>query len=358
MNTRFSRYQRGLGRAAAALIAIMLGLGGAAAIALWPTGGTNAPTLEAPADGTVIYGSQTGAPVTLEWRHGYGSLDNRNPRRVSHFVICVLNAPPQVCAWPGTFPAGDPRLPMHVWTESATVLTRVGTAATSILERFRLLNPALDAPYQYSFSPAGGIPASGFGQALDWTVGACNSQANTGCRYADTRQIAFAGTTNLAATDKSDSLVGDTLTIDGLAKNTGTFDSGEFRTTIRLWQVMLGPDNQVRTDLNSSEFNDDTLVLFRDGSKRARSQAPQTSPGIYDESAIWGILLAGGTDYYEEDTHPGLEPGTELSVAQIVHRVQSRPARYVISFTVDARRVLPETDENDNTYSKLTDLIQ
>ncbi|MGQ0430567.1 MAG: hypothetical protein ACT4UQ_11605 [Gammaproteobacteria bacterium] len=336
----------------------MLGLGGAATVALWPSGDTNAPALEAPAEAAVIHGPASGAAVTFEWRHGYATLDNRNPRRVSDFVICVLDAPAQVCAWPGTYPAGDPRVPMHAWTERAAQLPRTATASTGILQQFKLLNPALDAPYRYSFTPAGGIPATSFGQQLDWTVGACNGQANDRCRYASPRRIAFAGMTNLAATDKSDNLINNVLTVDGLATNTGAFDSGEFEITIRLWQVMLGPDNQVRTDINSPQFNDATEALFRDGSRRPRDQLPQISPGVYDESKIWGIFLQGGTSIVELDTYPGLAPGVELSVAQIQFANPPKPSRYVVSFTVDPRYVLPETEENDNTYSRLTSLIQ
>ncbi len=349
MTSTSRRHQLGLSRFAAWLVAILLGVAGAGTYALWPTGDTNAPILQAPPSSALVVGTESGATTTFEWSHGFATLGNRNPRRASDFVVCVLESAGQQCAWPGTFPTGDSRLPLHVWTASAGALNRTPIGTTGMLEMFKALNPALDAPYRYSLTPPAAIPVSSFGRQLGWTAGACNGQTNARCRYAAVSPIRFNGLPNLEAVGVTRGLV--VLTVDALALNSGMTDSGPFETTIRLWQVLLDSNNQVRIDINSSDFNDGTEVVLNDGSRRPRSQVP---PG----ATVVGIILPGGTTVVEVDQHAGLppaqQPGDELGVAQIVHTVpvSSRPFGYAVSFTLDPNYQLAETDETDNGHAE------
>lgn len=353
--------QAGIGRAA--LIAYLLAAGVASllAVALWSTGDTNAPVLQAPAAGAVVTGTANGASAAFEWNHGSGIPGNRNPLRASDFVVCVLAAG-QECAWPGTFPAGDSRQPLHAWTARAESLQRTALVAPpGVLQLFRPLNPRLDTPYRYTFAAPGPIPLSDFSRALAWTVGACNDQTNARCSHAPPRPIRFAQDINLEATDEQDDFFANVslLKVDGLARNIGGVDSGEFKVEMRLYELLLDAAGQPRKDINAPGIGNSAEVVLTNGKLVPIAEAPRKENGQFDIDQVYGILVPESNPVIESATHPGLPPGqSDIGVIHLEHTVgTARPTRFAVSFTVDFDGVISETDESDNTNLGITSLI-
>jgi hypothetical protein len=339
-------------------------LGAASALFLLSRSNTNAPILELPADSARILGTASGIPVTFTWSHGFGTLENRYPRRVTHFVVCVLQAG-QECAWPGSFPANDSRQPLLVWTATAESLQRTPIdLPQGVGEIYQPRFPTLDRPYQYTFTPPAAIAASTSGQRLRWTAGACNGELNANCRFAAARAMRLFGDVNLNAIEVANSAFGDPLLLqqDAIASNTGVSDSGEFETEIRIWEILLNPSNpaQVRTDIDSSDFNDDTLIVLKNGKRVPRRDVPRDGAGQFDPATIVGIFKAGGHEQAETDVYPNLEPGQSgISVAQISFAVTPPlPRRFAISFVLDPGGEIPESDETDNSLAERSNRFQ
>jgi hypothetical protein len=353
----------GASRIAAVLTVIVL-LGAASALFFLSRSNTNAPILELPADAARVPGTASGIPVTFAWSHGFGTLESRYPRRASHFVVCVLQAG-QECAWPGTFAAGDSRLPLLVWTATAESLQRTSIELPEgATELYQPRYPTLDRPYRYTFAPPAPVPASTSGQPLRWTAGACNGELNARCRFAAARAMRLFGAVNLHAMEAANSAFGNPnlLQQDAIASNTGANDSGEFATEIRIWEILLNPSNpaQVRTDIDSGDFNDDTLIVLKNGKRVPRRDVPRDAAGGFDPKTIVGIFKPGGHEQVEVDAYANLAAGQSgISVAQISFMVTPPlPRRFAVSYTLDPDGEVPETDEADNSLAERSNRFQ
>lgn len=360
---RTSRHiESGASRTTLLLMAVVV-LGAGSLVFFLSRSNTNAPVLESPAESARIQGAANGIPVAFTWSHGFGTLENRYPRRVSHFVVCVLEAG-QECAWPGAFPANDLRQPLHAWTATAESLPRTSIGLPQgVVEIYEPRYPTLDRPYRYTFTPPAPIPASTSGHPLRWTAGACNGELNANCRFAPARAMKLFGAVNLHAVEVANSAFGDPALLqqDAVASNTGANDSGEFEVEIRVWEILLNPNNpaQVRTDIDSMDFNDDTLIVLKNGKRVPRRDVPRDQ-GTFDPDTIVGIFKAGGHEQVEVDTHPNLVAGqSAISVAQISFTVATPPARrFAISYTLDPNSEVPETDETDNSLAERSNRFQ
>jgi hypothetical protein len=172
------------------------------------------------------------------------------------------------------------------------------------------------------------------------------------------------GAVNLHAMEAANSAFGNPnlLQQDAIASNTGANDSGEFATEIRIWEILLNPSNpaQVRTDIDSGDFNDDTLIVLKNGKRVPRRDVPRDAAGGFDPKTIVGIFKPGGHEQVEVDAYANLAAGQSgISVAQISFMVTPPlPRRFAVSYTLDPDGEVPETDEADNSLAERSNRFQ
>jgi hypothetical protein len=354
------RRQSGISRQSATLIALLsVGALAAGYFYLW-LNPTNAPILETPAAGAVAHGTATGATPTLIWRHGFGTTNNPQPRRASRFVVCVLAAGQQ-CALPGTFPAGNPATPMHVFTVALMSVPRTPvTVPPGVATLYVPQYPWLDKPYRYTYVLPSAIPPSDFARVAGWAVGACSGSTNDDCVYAAMRPFRIARNINLVAEGADDSVTNNVLDFDAAVGNTGAEDAGAFKIEFVAYQLLLSlANNSVRIDVDSTDLAEfDIDVLLKDGRLVKRDDVPRLN-GNVDANKVVGIVKPGTLPMAEEAEIPGLAAGAGgISVAQVSMPIGgiSRPARFGLVIHADSAESIPETEESDNRLAERSNL--
>jgi hypothetical protein len=342
-------------------LAIVLGLlavAVASAVAFFASRGhTNAPILELPLANAVIRGTATGATPTFEWRHGYATAANPRPRPVTQFVVCIV-APGQQCSLPGQGVAGQ--APRKTWAIPVGSLQRsAATLPPGVVELWAPRFPFSDQPYRYAFTPPEEVPFQSYGRSLRWTAGACSSNTNADCSFAEPRTFRFGQDINLKQSGLSETSVPTRLIADAIAENTGSINSGPFKTVIAIQRIMLQPgSSQVFMDLDSPDFTTEPQVILTNGSKVPRSEAPRDASGAYDWTQIVGIVEHGSQLFEAVEEHPDLLAGAGAArVAHFEFDVTARPARFAIIFKLDVEDAIAETDESDNGYAERSDFF-
>jgi hypothetical protein len=359
MNISSRRRQSGISRRSATLIVLLTAGALAAGYYYLQLNPTNAPILETPAAGAVVHGTATGATPTLTWRHGFGTTNNPQPRRASRFVVCVL-ATGQQCALPGTFPAGDPATPMHVFTVAVTSVPRTPvTVPPGVVTLYVPQYPWLDKPYRYTYALPSAIPPSDFARVAGWTVGACTGSTNDKCNYAAMQPFRIARNVNLVAEGAADSVTNNVLDFDAVVGNTGAEDAGAFKIEFVAYQLLLSLANDsVRTDVDSDDLAELEIdVLLKDGRLVKRDDVPRLN-GNVDASQVVGIVKPGTLPMADEVDLPGLAAGAGgISVAQVQMPIgASRPVRFGLVIYADAEEAITETVESDNRIAERSNL--
>lgn len=360
MNSSTRQRQSGISRRSATLIALLTAGALAAGYYYLQLNPTNAPILETPTAGAVVHGTATSATPTLIWRHGFGTTNNPQPRRASQFVVCVL-AVGQQCAMPGTFPAGDPATPLHVFAVAVTSVPRTPvTVPPGVATLYMPQYPWLDKPYRYSYALPSAIPAANFARVTGWTVGACTGTTNADCSYAAMRPLRIVRNVNLVAEGAADTVANNVLDFDAIVGNTGAEAAGAFRIEFTAYRLLLSmANNSVRTDVDSDDLAAaDIDVLLKDGRLVKRGEVPRLANGDVDATQVVGIMQPSTLPLAEEADVAGLAAGAGgLSIAQVQIPIgTSRPVRFGLVIFADAAEAITETVESDNTIAERSNL--
>ncbi len=353
INNQRSRYQSGLSRRAAIFLALILGIGAVGAYFgfRW-TGATAAPTLVKPIDGTTTQPNVAGSPLVLHWKHGFASLQNRRPRRASHFVICIYDeAGGQQCAPPNVLSGSQ--APTLTWQLPANSLTRKLVPPTLERTILEAANPFIDQPYDYRFEVPDAIPDSLKGREVAWTAGACNGTAHADCSYAAPFAITFGSVNLIPGRLRESSFGGYQITV--AARNIESLDSGAFDTQVWIWEVLWDESiNGPRKDYTSSNLPQPVQIVTTTGSVLDAST-------VTDPNTVMAIVKAGGfssnTMISTTNVPPHPTDETFLPSIPFVIPPGERPTAFAVSWQLDVNNAVSETDENDNRRADVTDPV-
>ncbi|MDX1380420.1 MAG: hypothetical protein R3233_04825 [Xanthomonadales bacterium] len=339
--------QRGISSRSTFLLLLALGLVGAGFWFFYPNGPPTAARLVAPADGAAVGIAPVGTPLTLHWEQGGArTLDGRQPRTASHFIVCVRDPARQDCDGSGN------RAPLVREEHASSALNRqpVGPRTGGIFD-------ARDARWAYTHTVT--LPNSTPTRDHEWTVAACSGPGGQDCTWTQPGHALAVHDDNLVAVNIDDNnrfddnTMTSQLAIDIDIENTGSRALGPFEVRTNLYEIRADGSNDPITNPADPAVNaaQDTVITTELNAK----PVPQA---IADGDAVYAILVGGGTTVQWSATVSSIPAGTTMKVKPCTLPVcaiaapSGAPVGQTTVFMgqawVDFSDQVAESDETDN----------
>jgi hypothetical protein len=278
-------------------------------------------------------GTSRGMPgsfLKLRWSQTLNSPLSSQP--ATHFLICVYEPAVQTCATTGMR-----------WMLAASSIARVPVVSGTVT-----------TGYRYSYQLPVAVTSAELDRRLEWSVGACASNAESSCTFATTP--IWMSTKNLTATNISNFSTETALKVSGEIENRGSTSSGGFTSAIVVAVAFLDSSNQCETDVNAvpadyallktgAEVNLDWLPTYQmDGKTLIDASSVEDIVALY---AGPGLDQRVSTEIHTSNLNPN-------RTAEVLRPASSNSetTAYAIRLMADSGGDVFEFEDEDNLHGE------